>query len=184
MDFDSILDQASLAETTLTLCLNGKLRAQYDRLRADIDERTADNAPDPSDERLSTRPYVDPQQPDLDRLAEEIRKHSVEFTLRALPKPEWNDLFLKHPPRTDKQTGRRNERDRFGVNYDTFFPALVRSAIAHPELTDDRWTRLFNALSDAQFNKLANAAWDLNQVDDDVPFSLVSSPSRRNSAES
>lgn len=182
MDFDSILDQASLAETTVALCLNGRLRAQYEQVKARIDERTADNAPDPADDRLNTRPYVDPEQPELDRLVEQMRAHTVEFTLRALPKPEWNDLFAKYPPRSDRQTGKRNPRDMIGVNYDEFFPALIRESIVSPELTGDRWTRLYNALSDAQFNKLANAAWALNQVDDDVPFLQVSSPSRRSSA--
>ncbi|MFI2663281.1 hypothetical protein [Micromonospora carbonacea] len=185
MDFDSILDQATLAETTVALCLNGRLRAEYERLKAAIDERAvqAESGGLPGDDRLATKaPAPDPDQPELDRLADEMRRHTVEFTLRALPKPEWNALFAKHPPRVDKATGKREPKDGLGVNYDTFFPAFVRQSIVFPELSGDRWDRLYVKLSDAQFNKLANEAWDLNQVDHDVPFSPVSSQSPRNSA--
>ncbi|MFI1194086.1 hypothetical protein ACH4T9_12625 [Micromonospora sp. NPDC020750] len=184
-DFDSILDQATLAETTVPLCLNGRLRAEYDRVTATIDERAAqaDAASLPGDDRLASKgPAPDPQQAELDRLIEEMRRYTVEFTLRALPKPEWTDLFAKHPPRVDKVTGKREPKDMIGVNYDSFFPALVKESIVSPELTGDRWVKLYAKLSDAQFNKLANEAWNINQIDGDIPFLLVSSPSLRSSA--
>ncbi|MFF0822411.1 hypothetical protein ACFYUR_18775 [Micromonospora haikouensis] len=185
MDFDSILDQATLAETTVALCLNGRLRAEYERVKNAVDERAAqaESSSLPGDDRLASRgPAPDPDQPELDRLVEEMRRHTVEFTLRALPRPEWTKLFADNTPRTDRQTGKRDPRDGLGVNVETFFPALVKASIVSPELTGNRWTRLYDSLSDAQFDKLATAAWNLNRVDDDVPFSLTSSPSRRNSA--
>lgn len=180
MDFDAMLDDATLAETTVPICLNGKLRAQYTRLKARIDERAAAAQQEqaqalPGDDRLATKDpdtAPDPEQPELDRLVEQMRKYTVEVVLRALPKEEWNELFAKHPPRADKQTGKRNPRDMIGVNYDTFFPTLVRETIVSPEMTGDRWQKFYAKLSDAQFNKLANAAWDINQTEDDVPFSL------------
>jgi hypothetical protein len=181
MDFDALLDDATLAETTIALCFNGKLRAEHARIKARIDERTAarDAQKVPGDDRLATRDDApDPEQPDLDRVVEKMRPYTVEFTLRALPKPEWTDLFAEHPPRTDRQTGKRNPRDMIGVNYDTFFPALVRKSIVSPELTGERWQKLYAKLSDAQFNKLANEAWAINQTDDDVPFSPSGSPDR------
>ncbi|MEV5819304.1 hypothetical protein AB0L22_09025 [Micromonospora haikouensis] len=184
MDFDSILDQATLAETTVALCLNGKVRAEYERVRAGIDERAAqaESSSLPGDDRLASRgPAPDPDQPELDRLEAEMRRHTVEFTLRALPRPEWTKLFAEHPPRVDKQTGKRDPRDGLGINVEAFFPALVKASIVSPELSGNRWAKLYDAISDAQFDKLATAAWNLNRVDDDVPFSLTSSPSRRNS---
>ncbi|MBM0237740.1 hypothetical protein JNW88_12235 [Micromonospora sp. ATA32] len=176
MDFDAMLDEATLAETTVPICLNGKLRAQYARLKARIDERAAaahEAQKLLGDDRLADKgPTPDPEQPELDRLVEQMRKYTVEVVLRALPKEEWNELFAKHPPRADKQTGKRNPRDMIGVNYDSFFPTLVRETIVSPEMTGDRWQKFYAKLSDAQFNKLANAAWDINQTEDDVPFSL------------
>lgn len=180
MDFDAMLDEATLAETTVPICLNGKLRAEYARVKARIDERAAAaaSAADttlPGDDRLSSkgpRQDPDPEQPELDRLVEQMRKYTVQVVLRAQPKEEWNELFAAHPPRTDKQTGKRNPRDMIGVNYDTFFPALVRKSVVSPEMTGDRWQKFYAKLSDAQFNKLANAAWEINQTEDDVPFSL------------
>ncbi|MFG1846776.1 hypothetical protein [Micromonospora carbonacea] len=184
MDFDSILDQATLAETTVPLCLNGRLRAEYERLKTAIDERSAQAEAGglPGDDRLASRgPTPDPDQPELDRLAEEMRRHTVEFTLRALPRPEWTKLFADHSPRTDRQTGKRDPRDGLGVNSTTFFPELVRASIVSPELSGNRWAKLYDRISDAQFDKLATAAWNLNRADDDIPFSLTSSPDRRNS---
>ncbi|MEV2239528.1 hypothetical protein [Micromonospora sp. NPDC049891] len=179
MDFDLLLDEASPRETVVPLCLNGKLRAEYEQVKARIDERASDTDGGglDGDDRLASRvpkSEPDPEQPVLDALVEKMRAHTVPFKLRALGRQEWADLFSQHPPRRDKD-GRRDPRDTIGVNSTSFFPSLVRQSIAEPEMTPARWEKLDKRLSDAQFNKLANAAWLLNQVEDDVPFSLSGS---------
>ncbi|WP_341719933.1 hypothetical protein QQG74_09605 [Micromonospora sp. FIMYZ51] len=176
MDFDLLLDEATPRETTVWLCLNGKLRAEYEAVKARIEERaanadTGDDLPE-GDERLATRTRKaepDPEQPRLDELEEKMRQHTIPFKVVALGRQEWEDLFSKHPPRRDKD-GKRDPRDGLGVNSSTFFPALVRQSIAEPEMTADRWTKLYNKLSDAQFERLWLAAWELNRSEEDVPF--------------
>ncbi|QKW15384.1 hypothetical protein [Verrucosispora sp. NA02020] len=184
MDFDLLLDEASPRETVVPLCLNGKLRAEYEAVKARIDERAA-NADDggggglDGDDRMASRtakPEPDLEQPVLDDLVEKMRAHTVPFKLRALGRQEWADLFSKYPPREDRQTGKRDPRDTMGVNATDFFPALVRASVFEPAMTPERWVKLDKVLSDAQFDKLATAAWLLNRVEEDVPFSLSGSP--------
>lgn len=188
-DFDQILDSASLPETAVALCLNGRLRRQYEDVKARIDDRRA--AADVrrvdgiEDTRMSDRPYEvdpDPEQPELDRLEAEMRKYTVEFVLRALPSQEWSRLCEKHPPRRLKEDKTKvDPRDYGGVNQAMFYPELVRKSIVSPELSDEQWDKLDGALTNAQFDRLANAAATVNRRDEDVPFSLRGSESPRNS---
>ncbi|GGM27175.1 hypothetical protein GCM10011608_09950 [Micromonospora sonchi] len=184
MDFDLLLDEASPRETVVPLCLNGKLRAEYEAVKARIEERAAhaddgDDLPE-GDDRLATRkrePEPDPEQSLLDDLEEKMRAHTVPFKLRALGRQEWADLFSQHKPRREGQTGKLDPRDSMNVNSTTFFPALVRASVVEPEMSPERWAKLDKVLSDAQFDKLATAAWLLNRVEEDVPFSLSGSAS-------
>jgi hypothetical protein len=174
MDFDLLLDEASLPETEVPLCLNGKLRAQYDTLAARIEARRAEQAATelPADDRLASKgPAPDPEQPELDRLIAEMRRYTQVFVVRAMPRPDWNRLFAEHPPRRDPKTGKLDPRDVAGINYTTFYPALVRACVVVPEMSADRWDRLDKVLTDAQFDRLAVAAWNVNRREDDIPFS-------------
>lgn len=184
MDFDAWLDQASPRETGVPLCLDGKLVRAYEELKDRIDERAAKRAAvngQVVDDRLSSKSpdeVPDPEQPELDRLAAQLQARTQVFTVRALPRQEFQDLLAKYPPRVDGKTGRVDPRDiRAGVRPE-FFPVFVKASVVDPDLSiGDRWEKLNAVLSDAQFNKLAAAAWDLNQTDADVPFSLSGSPS-------
>lgn len=191
LDFDQILDAASLPETTVPLCLNGRLRRQYEEVKARIEERRAHADAQRTidgieDTRLGDRPVADvpdPEQPELDRLVDEMRKYTVEFVLAALPAQEYNRLFEKHSPRKDPNDKTKlDRRDAGGFNVSTFYPDLVRRCILKPELSDEQWTKLEASLSDAQFDRLASAAASVNRRDEDIPFSLSGSERTRNSA--
>jgi len=170
MDIDLLLDSATPAETTVALCLNGKLRAQYETLRARIEERAAEQADgDDADTRLAGRgrkPKADPEQADLDRLVEEMKAHTITCRLVALPRPEFNQLMKDHPGRKDDKTGRPIER----FNAETLFPVLLRKALVEPVLSPAQYDKLLNAVNEAQYDKLVTAAWNLNHEDSDVPF--------------
>lgn len=190
LDFDQILDGASLPETTVSLCLNGRLRRQYEETKARIEDRQAhaeaQRMAQIDDTRLGDRPYEpapDPEQGDLDRIEQEMRQYTVDFVLRGLPAQTWARLIEDHPPRKDPADKTKiDPRDLLnGVNTTTFYPALVRASIASPEIDDDRWAKLETALTDAQFDRLATAATNLNKRDEDIPFSLRGSESPRSS---
>jgi hypothetical protein len=186
MDFDQMLDEATLPEDEQRLCLNGRLMRQYEAVAARVAERTeahhheasreANAGAGGTDTRLSTKaaakakPYVDPEQGELDRLAAEGKRWTITVTLRALDTQIWNDLFAKHSPRRDDKTGAIDQRDSIGVNCSTFFKPLLRLSILSPEMTDARFDKFVAKLTDAQFDRLAMAAWFLNRSEQNIPF--------------
>lgn len=187
MNFDDLLDGATLAEVGVDLCLNGKLRRRYEEISARIAERAAEQEAQqlPGDTRLGGgKAKVDPEQADLDNVVAEMRQWTRTFTLRALPSDGddgWNALYAAHPPRKDPATGKLDPRDVYGVNQATFFPALLRRCMVDPPMSPERWAKLDAKLSDAQFDKLATAAWTVNRRDGDIPFSPSGSPDPRTS---
>jgi hypothetical protein len=181
MDFDAWLAEASLPEETVPLCLNGPLVRRYEEVKARIEARASDD-PNPDDVRLGTPDRVDPEQAELDRLTEQIQAKTRVFTLRALPRDDFQELFAAHPPRKDPATGRTDPRDVGGVNLKTFLPAITKASIVDPELSDEQWSQLLRKLTDGQIEKLGLAGWSLNREDKEIPFSLSGSPSPRSSA--
>jgi hypothetical protein len=188
--FDSLLADAVLPYQSVRLCLNGKLRREYEEVKARIDERAAQRdaaataaaaeAAGLKDVRLGTKipePAApgagerDPEQDRLDELAARVRAESAEIVVQAKPSSEYNKLLQAHPPRKDPATGRIDQRDYAGYNSSTFPAELVRASIVKPQMTPERWARLDAALTDIQFDRLFNACAEVNRKDEDVPFS-------------
>lgn len=175
--FDQVLDEASQTEDQVELCLNGKLRREHRVLSERIAERDRQvTAAAEVDSRIGTKARKpDAADARLAELEELMREATVTFVVRALPPEEWNELWSKHPARVGAD-GKRDPRDHAGINSATFYHALSRVSIVEPEMTDERWARLLSKINDAQFDKLATAAWLVNRRDEDVPFSRAGSP--------
>jgi hypothetical protein len=186
MNFDDILAGAKPKQDTVWLCLNGELQEAYEEIAGRIEIRAAERAEKAEAEeaagttRLATKTaeYVDPEQGALDAAKEALKPWVVAFRVKAIPAESdksngivgWNELFAAHPPRTDKATGKRVPKDVYGVNFDTFFAALLRLSVFEPEMTAERWAKVDAILSDGQFDRLAVAAWNVNQRVTDLPF--------------
>lgn len=217
LTYDEILAQGVLAEETVPLCLNGRLRRQYEDVKARVEERLADveaereaarlvikaraNAaarvaaeravaddrlvspspaePGPDDD--AEEPYVDEEQPELDRLRAEMLRWTVPFVIRAVPDERWNELLEKHPPRKDPSDAKRPDpRDAAaGVNVDTFYREMARLSIVEPAQDDAKFARLMTLVTAAQFARLRDAIAKVNIRDDDLPFSPGDWESRR-----
>lgn len=197
IDLNAILDDAAPPERIVPLCLNGKIRRQYDEVAARIAERAAEREAAAKaakaagmvvDDRLGARegsgpngeppaPLAvrDPEQDLADELLEKVRKRTVPFLITAIPAQDWVSLMERHPPRKDPATGRLDPRDVDGINSSTFYPELVKKAIAEPDMDDVQYERVMGVLSDAQFNRLSQAAGEINVQDEDIPFSLSGS---------
>ncbi len=191
LTFDEMLDQGEPAEELVPLCLNGRLVRQYeevaDRIAARAEARQAatmvpDGDPDvrlggaPAPAGVPQRGVPDPEQPEADRLAAEMRRFTQVFRLTSVG-ARYNELLQEHPPRPDKLDAKRyHPADaEQGFNVSTFYAALVRVSIAEPEMTDGRWDKLMRGrsrISDAQFDRLALAAIRVNRQDANLPFSL------------
>lgn len=182
--FDALLDDANLPTRTVPLCLDGKLRARHAAVIARIAERrqaaadaiaAAEKAAE-IDNRLTTQiPAAgderDPEQDLADQLAAQIKANTIPFVVQALPVRQYNDLTAAHPPRVDPTTGQTDRRDYRGTNSATFWPALVHACLVSPTMTAERWAKLEPKLTDAQFERLSDAAAEVNRRDEDLPFS-------------
>jgi len=167
----ALIREARLPERTVSVCLNAALVAeieQAERDLADAQQRASDTlAGDPRVREIAER---------IEALRQRMRDHTVDFRLRAMPRPQWRALIDDHPPRK-ADDGSVDERDKYiGVNVDDFFPALIRASVVEPELDDEDWSLLLDEkLTDRQFDALSDAAWGLNRREVDVPFSPAAS---------
>jgi hypothetical protein len=157
------------------ICLRGDLAADHEAAERDLEqaEKTgSDSLAGSGAGALADR---------IEALEAEMREHTYEFRLRALPRVQWRALCAEHPPRK-AEDGSVVDTDRIGVNADTFYDAIIRACLVDPELTDDDWEQLAGALTDRQYDELADAAWGLNRREVDIPFSHAASRMKRVSA--
>lgn len=177
-DFKALLAGARLPERTVPICLRGDLTAEFEELERQLADAQRTSAA--SMEDTATAGGIAER---MEELRQEMKAHTYPFRLRAMTRPAWRAFIADHPPRKDDETGELDERDRYvGINSETFYPALVRTSVVDPVMTDDEWRLLLDeALTDRQFDALSNAAWELNRRDVDVPFSLAASRMIRSS---
>lgn len=172
---EDIIRGGKLPTRTVPVCMHADLTAEHEDLERQLEqERTR-----PRDS-LAAGGNAARLAEQIAELEEQMRDHTVTFTLQALPRPRWKQLCGEHQPRK-ADDGSVDERDKYiGVNTETFFPAMIRACTIEPELPDDVWELLFEEkLTDRQFDELSDAAWSLNRRDVDVPFSRAASLTRR-----
>lgn len=174
-NFKAMLGEARLPERTVPICLRGDLAADHEQLERQLAQAEKTGAT--SLEGSGAGDLADR----ILAVEADMREHTYEFRLRALPRARWRALVAEHPPRKDDDGG-VVDADRIGVNADTFYDAIVRACLVDPELTDGEWETLTGALTDRQCDDLAEAAWDLNRRDVDIPFSRAASRMRRTTA--
>lgn len=93
-----------------------------------------------------------------DDFAVEAEKRGVTITLRSVGRKKWRELVEANPPREGDE-----DDQKAGVNLDAFPEALVPACISGPTLTEGELADLLDALTPAQFDLLAVAAWTLHK---------------------
>lgn len=173
-DFKALLAGAKLPEATVSICLRGDLVADHEAAERELEQAlnaTSNSLAGNGAAAIAER---------IEGLEAQMQEHTYEFRLRALPRPAWRALVVAHPPR-QTEAGEIEPTDRTGVNSETFYEAMIRACLIDPELTDEQWATLNEALTDRQFQDLSDAAWGLNRREVDIPFSRAASRMRRNS---
>jgi hypothetical protein len=176
-NFKAMLADAKRPEKTVNVCLRGDLAAEYEDLESSLEEAQG-QAGDSLDAGVGDIAE------NLEAMRELMKEYTYPFRLRALSRPAFRALVAEHPPR--RQGDAIDERDvAFMVNLDTFNREFIKLSVVSPEMDEDDWTSLLDdKLTDAQFENLAVAAWMLNRVDVDIPFSHAASrPSRASAPE-
>jgi len=175
-DFRALLAGAKLPEATVSICLRGDLVADHEAAEREL-ERAQRNTIN-SLEGSGAGDIADR----IAALEEQMREHTYEFRLRALPRAKWHELVGQHPPRRD-EAGDVVEADRFIlVNVETFWDAIIRACVVDPELSEDDWRQLEASLTDHAFQQLCDAAWGINRRGVSIPFSRAASQMRSGSA--
>lgn len=172
MNIKDKLKAARRPEKVVQVCLRGDLQADFDQTKRELDG-LAETPGDALNAGTQRRELQDR----LRAIRDEMADASVDFRLRAVSRPRWSELVAKFPPRDG------NARDKMmGVNEDELAAAIIREGIVDPELDDEDWAALEDALTESQYLELGNAAWELNKAPVSVPFLPTVSPTPRNSA--
>jgi hypothetical protein len=175
-DFKALLADAKLPEKTVPTCLRGDLVAEHEAAERELEQ--AQNQQGDSLAGSGVGALADR----IGALEAQMRASTYPFRLRALPKPKWRALCAEHPPRRGED-GEVVDTDRIGVNAETFYDAIIRACLVDPQMDDTDWSALVDALTDRQYDELADAAWGLNRREVDIPFSRAASKAKRGSAD-
>lgn len=164
-EIDAILSGAKKPEVTVKLCLRTDLQDQWEKLEVELradDAAAADTlAKPPGNLKLAKQ---------IRALEAEMEKANLTLTLRAMERAPWKELLSAHPPRKDVPTDWG-----MGYNPETMFDDLIGKSIVEPVLDETQLTKLLDALTAGQYDRLSNAAWTLNKSDVSVPFSPTAS---------
>ena len=162
LDIDKLLDEATPAETTVYVCFDGKLRGEWDRLEHELMSAStvAESLGEVSPaKRIAQR---------MESLREQIAAKEVPFTLQAVDPLEWEKFKDTRPTRDDGV-----DDDGWQEIWQNWIAGMVALACVEPELTHEQAARTRTKITAAQWRSLSNAAWQLNEDRDRVPFSAA-----------
>lgn len=176
-NFKAMLAEAKLPEHVEPTCLRGDLKAEHERLEAELERLETDSFDSLAGNggaELADR---------IRALEDEMRENTYPIRLRAMSRPAFRAFLAEFPPRLDDE-GKVNKLDSaFDFNIDSGAEALVQRSIVDPELADADFAALIATLTENQFDTLTMAAIRLNRSDVDVPKSRAASRLNRLTAD-
>jgi hypothetical protein len=96
-NFKTMLAEAKLPESTVMICLRGDLAADHEAAERELEEaakRGSDSLAGTGTGEIADR---------IEALEAEMREHSYEFRLRALPAAQFRAFKAEHPSRIDEE---------------------------------------------------------------------------------
>lgn len=158
---EDILKKAKPREHTVRVCIRGDLAGQAERLADELAQASEDWEPADLTDVHPAREIAER----LKAVREQARKAEVPFTLRYIGDKAYSDLIAAHPS--------KNESELFDSA--TFPRALIAASCVDPVMSEEQATELFETLNQGEIKKLFDAAWDVHNSADLVPFSLAAS---------
>lgn len=160
-DIESIIDEAEPAETTVVICVKGSLRARYEALNAqlgDVQEAAANLAGSGPGQAIAER---------MAELREQMHAHERPFHLRAVaPRRRWRNLLAKLPTKAPDM-----DAEQYADLYHAWLCTVVAASAVQPAMSSAQVERLADKLSNGDWQKLADAAWKINDDSSAIPFS-------------
>jgi hypothetical protein len=176
-NFKQMLAGAKLPEHVEPTCLRGDLKAEHERLEAELERLEADAV-----DSLAGNGGAELAE-QIRTLEEEMRENTYLIRLRAMSRPGFRAFLAEFPPRLDDE-GKVNKLDSaFDFNIDSGAEALLRRSIVDPEMDDADFAALVETLTENQFDTLTMAAIRLNRSDVNVPKSRAASRLNRLTAD-
>ncbi|MCX4886039.1 hypothetical protein [Streptomyces sp. NBC_00847] len=156
-----ILKQARPRERTVNVCIRGDLAGEVERLNEEISKVAEDWEPsDLTDEHPGRALSAQ-----LKAARDEARESEAPFTLRYIGDRAYSDLLAAHPSENDNEL----------FDSVTFGRALIAASCVDPVMTEDEVIELFEVINEGEIKKLFDAAWDVHNAADVIPFSLAAS---------
>lgn len=153
-------------EKTVPICTAGDLQAEFEDLERDL----AIAKEKPLEEGTlagGANPMATAVAQQIQELRGRMREHTVVFRFQGLSSKAYSDLVAKHPPKDDSK--------RTDVDADGFSADLVATCAIEPKMTFAEAVQLSEVLTQAQWDALFTAAYEVNKTDIDVPFSYAAS---------
>ncbi|WP_326646687.1 hypothetical protein OG884_18845 [Streptosporangium sp. NBC_01755] len=161
-----IIGSIKRPEKTVPICLAGDLQAEFESLERDLaiarekpaDAGTLAGGSDPMATAIAQQ---------IQELRAKMREHTAVFRFQGLSSKVYSDLVAQHPPKEESKRG--------DVDWDSFSVALVATCAVEPKMSVEEAGQLADALTQAQWDALFTAAFEVNKADIDVPFSFAAS---------
>jgi len=158
---EDILKAAKPREKTILVCIRGDLAGEAERLQDELSRVSEDWEPSDLTDVHPGRAIAE----QLKAVHAQVREAEEPFTLRYIGDRAYSDLLAAHPPQSDEEA------------FDSVaFPrALVAASCVQPEMSEEQVIELFEVINEGEIKKLFDAAWDVHNSSDVIPFSLAAS---------
>ena len=158
---------------TVEFCTNLNLKAEHeDALRALGDAQRREKV-DPREASTEVREAAEK----IRAIEEQMRGHTVVFTLEAWPRKRWAEFEETHPPRE----GREDDKT-YGLDLSALDDAIAGSIVAVRSLAGEDvdfdaadWAGLADEMTDGQWQDFAVALLNVNRGVKAAPFSVAAS---------
>lgn len=158
---EDILAEAKPRERTVMVCIRGDLLGEAERLQDELNHATSDWEPEDLTDVHPGRELA----AKLKGLREQIKAAEQPFKLRYIGDKAYSDLMAAHPAKDDNQA----------FDSERFPRALIAASCVEPVMNEEQVSQLFEVINEGEIKKLFDAAWDVHNSSEMVPFSLLAS---------
>jgi len=158
---EDILAKAKPREKTVMVCIRGDLAGEAERLQDELSRVSEDWEPTDLSEVHPGRAIAE----QLKAVHQQVREAEEPFKLRYIGDKAYSDLMAAHPSKDDNEA----------FDSDAFPRALVAASCVEPVMSEEQVTQLFEVINEGEIKKLFDAAWDVHNSSDVIPFSLAAS---------
>lgn len=158
---EDILAEATPRERTVKVCIRGDLAGRMEELQDALAQTSTDWEPSGLHDVHPGRALAE----EMKTLREQIRAAERPFTLRYIGDKAYSDLMAAHPGTNDSEA----------FNSETFPRALIAASCVEPVMSEEQAAQLFEKINEGEIKKLFDAAWDVHNSSDMIPFSLAAS---------